>query len=379
MISRLIRTVIAGALVMASSGCEFARSGPTAGEILNGSVENGGSMHVILVNDRVANAANVPDTLSFSRAFLNAGLASVDRINPGDTLSITIWENVENGLLVPTGSNATVLPESQVDGLGNIFVPYAGSIAASGRTPDELREVITAALANQTPDPQVEVRRVAGDGASVSVVGTVGAQGVYPLTSSTRRLTAMLAMAGGVRSNPNVTQITVHRRDTVERIWLEDLYANPQFDAALRAGDRIIVEENVRYFTALGAANTQAQIDLGAREQSVIDGLADIGGLNGSSANPSGVFILRTETADVANAVLQRTDLNTPQRLAYVIDLTAPEGLFIAQSFLLRDRDSLYASEANSVTWGRFLDGLSTGAGLVADITRITSLFDTAN
>jgi len=312
------------------SACEMPRSGPTANEILAGSVENGGSMHVVLVDDRVARAATQSDTLGFSRTFLNAGIASVGRINPGDLLTITVWENVENGLLVPLGTNSTILPAVQVDELGNIFVPYAGTIAAAGRTSDELREIVTRELARQTPDPQVEVRREAGDGATVSVVGTVGRQGVFPITNANRRLTGMLATAGGVQTNPGVTQITVQRGGQTGRIWLEDLYSNSDNDVPLRAGDRIIIEENVRYFTALGASNRQAQLTLGAREQTIIDGLAAIGGLNGAAANPSGVFIMRMEPPEIANAVLQRTDIITPQRVAYVVDLTAPEGLFIA-------------------------------------------------
>lgn len=373
---RAIRALALLSLAITISACEMSRSGPTANEILAGSVQNGGSMHVVLVDDRVARAANRSDMLGFSRAFLNAGVASVGRINPGDLLTITIWENVENGLLVPLGANSTVLPSVQVDELGNIFVPYAGTISAAGRTPDELREVVTRELARQTPDPQVEVRREAGDGATVSVVGPVGGQGVYSLGNSNRRLTGMLASAGGVQSDPGVTQITVQRGDMTGRVWLEDLYSNSDNDIPLRAGDRIIVEENVRYFTALGASNKQAQVILGAREQSVVDGLAAIGGLNGQAANPSGLFILRTEPAEVANSILQRNDLTTPQRVAYVVDLTAPEGLFIAQEFLLRHRDSLFASEANFVTWGRFLDSLSAGVGALADVITIIEIVD---
>ena len=211
---RAVRLGLILGLGLLVSACQMPRSGPNAAEILSGSVENGGTMHVVLVNDRVADASYVDDTLGFTRAFLNAGVASVSRINPGDLLNITIWENIENGLLVAAGTNSIVLPAVQVDELGNIFVPYAGTISASGRTPDELREEITRELARQTPDPQVEVRREAGDGATVSVVGPVGRQGVYPLENSNRRLTGMLAVAGGAQSNPGVTQITVQRGES---------------------------------------------------------------------------------------------------------------------------------------------------------------------
>ena len=107
---RAVRLGLILGLGLLVSACQMPRSGPNAAEILSGSVENGGTMHVVLVNDRVADASYVDDTLGFTRAFLNAGVASVSRINPGDLLNITIWENIENGLLVAAGTNSIVLP-----------------------------------------------------------------------------------------------------------------------------------------------------------------------------------------------------------------------------------------------------------------------------
>ena len=81
----------------------------------------------------------------------------------------------------------------QVDGAGFIFVPYAGRISAAGNTPEAIRRIITDKLDEQTPDPQVQVRRAAGDGSTVSLSAAVGAQGVYPIERPTRTLSAMLA------------------------------------------------------------------------------------------------------------------------------------------------------------------------------------------
>ena len=61
----------------------------------------------------------------------------------------------------------TTLQTVQVDGEGYIFVPYAGSLQAAGNTPESILKVITDQLKEQTPDPQIEVRRIAGDGATV--------------------------------------------------------------------------------------------------------------------------------------------------------------------------------------------------------------------
>ena len=83
-----------------------------------------------------------------------------------------------------------VLEEVQVDGAGFIFVPYAGRIRAAGNTPERIRQHHhRQAFEDQTPDPQVEVRRVAGDGSTVIARRrTSSAQGVYPIERPTRTL-----------------------------------------------------------------------------------------------------------------------------------------------------------------------------------------------
>ncbi len=358
-----------GLLVL--SACALPRSGPSEAEILAGSVENGGNTHVVLVDDRVAIAARLSEPLGFSRSFLNAGNISVDRINPGDILSITIWENVDNGLLAGAGQSATNLPIIQVDQLGNIFVPYAGVIRASGRTPDELRVEVTNLLSRQTPDPQVEIRRQAGDGASVSVIGGVGRQGVFPIVASNRRLTGMLATAGGVSLNPSVTQVLVQRGNDTGRIWLQDLYDNPQNDIRLRANDKIIVREDRRFFTVLGATNSQTRVPFESSEPSIIEALADIGGLDDRVSDPSGIFVFRLEPAEIANVVLQTDEFTTPQRVAYVVDLTAQEAIFTAQNFQLRDRDAIYVTEAPFVAWSKVIAAIS---GTVSSLDNIATI-----
>ena len=105
-----------------------------------------------------------------------------------------------------------------------------------------MRLKITGLLDTQTPDPQIEVRREAGIGATVSILGGVGGQGVYAIDASSRRLTGMLARAGGISLDPNVVKITVRRGGEVGEIWFQDLLDNPSNDIPLRAGDKIVLE-----------------------------------------------------------------------------------------------------------------------------------------
>ena len=370
--SKWARPVVALALVGLVSSCGLPRVGPSKQEIFAGSVQREGDAFVIEVNDRVTQATAVTPALGFSQAFKNAGQIGSDTIRPGDVLGLTIWENVDDGLLAAGGQNATVLENVQVDGAGFIFVPYAGRIRAAGNTPESIRRVITQKLEDQTPDPQVQVRRLAGDGATVSLIGAVGGQGVFAIERPTRTLSAMLARAGGVTVEPEIARVTVQRGHHSDTIWFEDLFQNPHLDIALRGGDKILVEADTRAFTALGATGGQSRVPFTTQTLSALEAIATVGGLRAATADPTGVFVLRNESAEVANAVLGRADLVGEQRMIYVINLTEPNGMFRARDFVIRDDDTLYVTEAPYTQFTRIIGSIITPLGQASTLANLT-------
>lgn len=340
------RLVALLALASMVAACGIPRSGPNKKEIFSGSVLKEGDAFVVAVNDRVTRATAVVPAFGFTPEFVNASVVGSDTIQPGDTLGLQIWENVDDGLLAVQGTNATTLEEVQVDGSGFIYVPYAGRVKAAGNSPEAIRRVITEKLEGQTPDPQVVVRRLAGDGSTVSITGAVGGQGVYAIERPTRTITAMLARAGGVTIEPEIAQVTVFRGGHQAKVWFQDLYRNPSYDIALRGGDRILVEADTRSFTALGATGAQTRVVFDRQALSAIEAIAQVGGLSVNAADPTGVFVLRNEPQEIAAQVLGRNDLIGDQRLIYVLDLTEPNGLFMARDFVIRDADTVYVTEA---------------------------------
>ncbi|PJE30788.1 polysaccharide export outer membrane protein [Pseudooceanicola antarcticus] len=370
--SRWARPVALIAALCAVSSCAvLPRSGPTKREIYAGSVQREGDAFVVAINDRVTRATAVIPALGFSEQFLRAGPVGSDVIRPGDTLSLTIWENVDEGLLASEGVNYTSLSAVQVDGAGFIFVPYAGRIRAAGNSPEAIRRIITEKLADQTPDPQVEVVREAGDGASVTLIGAIGGSGVYPIERPTLRLSGMLAAAGGISVAPESALITVVRGNQRSTIWFQDLFDDPRYDIALRNGDRILLEEDTRSFTVLGAAGTQSVIDFESQTLSGIEAIAQAGGLRANSADPTGVFVFRNEAEEIAEQVLGRSDLTGAQRMVYVLDLTQPNGMFMARDFLIRDGDLLYVTEAPFTQWDKTIAALTGSLGSVNSLTSL--------
>jgi polysaccharide export outer membrane protein len=346
--------------------------GPNKNQIFSGSVQEQGDSFVIAVDDRVTRAIAVVPALGFSQAFQNAPSIGSDTIQAGDILGLTIWENVDDGLLAGDAQNSTALEMVQVDGDGFIFVPYAGRIKASGNSPEAIRRIITEKLELQTPDPQVEVRREAGDGSTVSLVGAVGGQGVYPIERPTRTLSTMLARAGGVTIEPEIAQITVIRGSERGRIWFQDLFSNPELDIALRGGDRILVEEDTRSYTALGATGAQARVPFESQNLSALEAIAQVGGLVSNLSDPTGVFIFRNEPEEVAEQVLGRSDLIGAQRMVYVMDLTEPNGLFVARDFVIRDGDTIYVTEAPITQWNKTISAIF--GSLVGPLANIDTL-----
>lgn len=362
---------IIAALALVSS-CGLPQVGPNKRQIFAGSVQKEGDAFIVAVNDRVTRATAVIPSLGFSDAFKKAGTLTADTIRPGDTLGLTIWENVDDGLLAGAGLNFTELEEVQVDSAGFIFVPYAGRLRAAGNTPEALRRVITDRLKDQTPDPQVQVRRLAGDGSTVTIIGA-GGQGVFAIERPTRTLSAMLAAAGGIATEPEITQITVIRGDQQGKVWFQDLFENPQLDIALRGGDRILIEQDTRSFTALGATASQSRVPFESQTLSALEAIAQVGGLLASAADPTGVFVFRNESAEVAGQVLGRTDLIGPQRMVYVLDLTEPNGMFMARDFVIRDSDTLYVTEAPFAQWNKII---AASVGTLSSVDTLTTLGD---
>ena len=141
--------------------------------------------------------------------------------------------------------------------------------------------------------------------------------------------------------------------------------------AALRGGDRILVEEDSRAFTALGATGGQSRVPFESQNLSALEAIAQVGGLNSSTADPTGIFIFRNEPAEVANVVMGRDDLQGAQRLVYVLDLTQPNGMFQARDFVIRDSDTIYVTEAPFTQWNKAISALTGSATSVQALSSL--------
>ncbi len=120
---RWVRGVALVTSLVMLSACQLPKAGPNKNEILAGSVNNGGNAFVVEVDDRVSRATSSVPQFGFSSSFTSAPSLTADTVRPGDVLGLTIWENVDDGLLAGDAGSSTALNEVQVDSEGFIFVP----------------------------------------------------------------------------------------------------------------------------------------------------------------------------------------------------------------------------------------------------------------
>lgn len=353
------RLVIWLAVTAALGACGLPRTGPYYDELTDKATPEGYGFHVMPLSPEIARITRLDEESGFSVGFINRPAESVYTLARGDVLSITVWENIDEGLLNPAGIGATPLPTTRVDDRGQVFVPYVGPVRASGLTIGQLRRSIQTRLAQKTLNPQVNVYRAEALGRQVSIQGVVNAPGLYPIEPPTTHILPMMARAGGVSIDPEVVRLKLRRGQVQGEIWLQDLYDQPRNDVHLKSGDAIIAERDRRIFTALGAVNSSSTVQFPTRDVSVIRALGTVGGLSDASADPTGVFLFREEPEEIARRLLNGQEVSGPQRFAYIIDLTQPAGLFLARDFMMRDSDTIYVTTAPFVRWLKILQAIS--------------------
>ncbi|MEO0819888.1 MAG: polysaccharide biosynthesis/export family protein [Pseudomonadota bacterium] len=372
----VVRTLRLGVLFCAALGvgaCALPRGGPYQSEIV-AAEESALPFDVVPVTPEVAALTRVDERLGFDVRFRDAHMENTALISSGDVLTITVWENSDTGLLKETGVGASVLPNVKVDERGHIHVPYVGKVRARGRTLSQLRASIRAQLGERTLNPQVDVFPVSSDARMVSVQGAVNAPGLYPITRASRRVLPMLAQAGGIKEDPEVVRVRLRRKGETGEIWLQDLYDEPEMNVALRSGDAVIAERDRRIFTALGAVGRSATVPFPVRELSVVRALGQVSGLIDSQADPTGVFLFRTEPEAVARRLLPGTAVEGPRRVVYVLDLTKPAGMFLGREFIMRDDDTLYVTTAPFVQWQKVLQSIAPVLGLAGTTRSLSGL-----
>lgn len=301
----------------------------------------------------------------------------------GDVLNIAIWEAPPAALfgatmgsqsLVLSETSSTDLPEQMVDVNGRIVVPFAGSIVAAGKSPNQIEREIVSRLAGLAHKPQAIVRIVRNAASNVSVVGDVVTSGRVTLTPKGERLLDVLASSGGVRQAVGKVSIQVARAGRVASLPLEQIIKDPAQNIRLQADDVVTALYQPYSFTALGAVNNNAEISFEGSGLTLAQALGRIGGLRDDRADVRGVFIFRLEDPAALDPALVAGAKTTPDGripVIYRVDLKNPSSFFVAQGFPLRDKDVVYVSSAPITDFQKFLNIVSSTAFSIVGVANL--------
>jgi len=155
-------------------------------------------------------------------------------IQPGDTLTVSVWNEKE------LQADVLVRPD------GGLSFTLAGDIQASGRTVDDVRQLIEKGLKRYIPDPAVSVAVKQIGGNFIYVIGKVNRPGQFSFSKPLDVMQA-LALAGGATPYAAVDDIRILQRDAAGTRAIAFHYnevekgRNLEQNVLLRSGDTVVV------------------------------------------------------------------------------------------------------------------------------------------
>lgn len=264
-------------------------------------------------------------------------------IRAGDSLNLVIWDSQENSLLAADNQKLVNMPNLVVASDGTIFIPYLNKISVVGKTPAQARSLIQDTTTSIATSAQVQLTVTPGKQNSVDLVTGVAKPGTYPLPDRNYTILSLLAMGGGIATDLRNPLVRLIRGGKTYETPAAALFSDASKNITLRGNDKVLVQEDARYFTALGATDTENLIYFNKENITTLEALSMIGGLSDKRADPKGILVLREYPARAL-----RDDGKGPemQQVIFVFDLTNADGLFASRNFQIHPNDSILATES---------------------------------
>ncbi|RYG88132.1 MAG: sugar transporter, partial [Alphaproteobacteria bacterium] len=161
------------AICLSTTSCTvMPSSGPSSGQILQEAKDSYSPYTVIPVTQGIVSLLSSSLDTQLAETLGNTRKRSSSIIGVGDTVVVSIWEASPDGLFSGgSAKGATQIPEQPVSESGTISVPYAGTVQAANRTPQQVKAAIENALARIAIQPQVLVSVVENVSNTVTVTG----------------------------------------------------------------------------------------------------------------------------------------------------------------------------------------------------------------
>jgi polysaccharide export outer membrane protein len=379
-----VKNAVYLALLAGLSGCAtLPSSGPTGGQIAKSAraPKNGSPIQIVEVQtvaDVPSSGSGVPPTSLLPEL----APPPTDIVGPGDVLDISIYEagvtlfsgpsgavGKENPLVVNPGVQVQKLPPMRVDDQGNIAIPYAGILHVAGISAGEVEEKIRHSLRHMSQNPQVLVTLSQAITNSVIVGGEVARPGRLVLQTNRETLSDVIALAGGYRGNAKDLMLRIVRGAESFDIYVNDLVDNPKLDVRAYPGDRVTLINYPRTYSVLGGSGRVEQVPFSRSTVSLAEAVATAGGANPGVGDPAAIFLFRYMRDGQGNEV----------PMVYHLNMMKTGGYFVAQRFVMQDKDVLYFGNAAANQPTKVIQLISQLFSPLLTITSAVSVIQNSN
>lgn len=348
-----LSVLFCGAVALLMNGCVFAPQMRI--DVPEDSAEYNGltvRVHSIDKGEFGTAAASAGETEEFGdlKDLMVDSLPSLEyRIGPLDMVQVVVWEHPE--LTSPMGQYQPAGQKVTTD--GTLFYPYAGEIKVAGLTAQELRKEITTRLSNKIlNDPQVDVRVTGYNSLRATVTGAVNRPGSISFSETAMTLPLAVAAVGGFSEEADPSGMQLRRGSKVYNINYMDAFKNnlPLDRIVLLPDDQLFIpsldetqKENKVYVLGEVVRNTVVNLNHGTL--SLVEALANAGGLQALNASASSIYVLR----------------NSGEKQIDVFHLNAKNAMALAMAdrFNLNPHDVVYVDASGLATWNRLLSLIS--------------------
>lgn len=339
------------ALLTSLAGCAtLPSSGPTGKQIERSAVapKDGSPIQLVEIKAATDVPATTENAAPATTLLPDRAPSPTDMVGPGDILDISIYEagvtlfanNSNAGQLTQMTASPGVqvqrLPPSRIDDNGNITIPYAGSMKVAGMTTGQVEVTIRNALKRLSQNPQVIVTLGQAITNSIIISGEVSRPGRLVLQTNRESLSDVIALAGGYRGSARDLTLRLSRGSSSVDLRIDDLADNPITDIRVQPGDRLMLINNPRTYSILGASGRVEQVPFSRSSVSLAEAVATAGGTNPNLGDPAAIFLFRYVKDEQGQDVPKVYHLNMMHTGSY----------FLAQKFVMQDNDVLYFGNA---------------------------------